>query len=485
MKLEVNKKLQQAITAHKDGESQEAERLYREILKTQPMHPDANHNLGVLVLSKNRMLEALSLFKIATEANPKIERFWISFANVLIKEKKYEEAEKSFKKVIELNPDNAQAHNIRGTLVQILGKLDEAEESYRKAIELKPDYAEAFFNLGNELNRLARLDEAEASLKKAIELKPDYTDAYNNLSLTLGRLGRSEEAVAILRKVIGFNSYDAKVHINLGNILQSEHKLDEAEKSYRKAIELKPDFAVGYNNLGTVLHKSGRLDQAEKSYRKAIELKPDYAEAYTNLGNTFKELNRLDESEVSYKKAMILQSDFIAVTSSVNKGDWQNSKDLLAIACTNKIVNMEEYINEFIALWCLYCGKLLANGDIKKFSQIFIKLLIMGERNRDLNSLIILFFDKVDIDTVLELVEPHDKILIKVSYCQYKFVNKNFLQSEKLASSNIQDATNFISSIETEDLGWLVVRRSLALYENKNAAREKLNNLLFKLIEIK
>ena len=443
--------IHQAITAHKDGELQEAERLYRKILKTQPSHPDANHNLGVVALSKNRTLEALSLFKIATEANPKIEQFWISYANVLVKEKKYEEAEKSFKKVIELNPDNARAHNIRGTLVQILGKLDEAEESYRKAIELKPDYAEAFFNLGNEQNRLARLDEAEASLKKAIELKPDYADAYNNLSLTLDRLGRSEEAVAILRKVIGFKPYYAKAYSNLGNILQGEHKLDEAEKTYRKAIELKPD----------------------------------YAEAYTNLGNTFKELNRLDESEVSYKKAMILQPDFIAVTSSVNKGDWQNSKDLLAIACTNKIVNMERYINEFIALWCLYCSKLLANGDIKKFSQIFIKLLIIGERNRDLNSLIILFFDKVDIDTALKLVEPHDKILIKVSYCQYKFVNKNFLQSEKLASSNIQDATNFINSIETEDLGWLVVRRSLALYENKNVAREKLNNLLFKLIEIK
>ena len=80
--------IHQAITAHKDGELQEAERLYRKILKTQPSHPDANHNLGVVALSKNRTLEALSLFKIATEANPKIEQFWISYANVLVKEKK-------------------------------------------------------------------------------------------------------------------------------------------------------------------------------------------------------------------------------------------------------------------------------------------------------------------------------------------------------------------------------------------------------------
>ena len=284
MKLEVNKKLQQAITAHKDGESQEAERLYREILKTQPMHPDANHNLGVLVLSKNRMLEALSLFKIATEANPKIERFWISFANVLIKEKKYEEAEKSFKKVIELNPDNAQAHNIRGTLVQILGKLDEAEESLKKAIELKPDYAEAHYNLGVILHQPGRLIEAEASYKKAIDFNPDNVQSYNNL----------------------------------GFILKEQGRLDEAEESYRKAIKLKPNYVEALTGLGIVLNGLGRLKESEILFKKAIELKPDYAEAYNNLGSLQTSINKLDEAEESYRKAIKLKPNYAGAL--INRG---------------------------------------------------------------------------------------------------------------------------------------------------------------------
>ena len=413
----INKTLRQAIAAYKVGKFEEAEHFFLEILKVEPKNIDANHNLGVLKVSMNQSAAAIPLFKTATEINPNIVQFWVSYAGALINEKKFEEA----------------------------------ELSCRKAIELKPDYAEAHNSLGFILYNQARYEECEIVYKKAIELRPDYPEAFNNLAIVY---------------------YDLV-------------KYDAAEVSYKKAIELRPNYAEAYNNLGNTLNKIGKFEDAVVCLKKAIDLKPKLAEAHNNLGHTLKNLNRLNESEVSYQKYISLNSDFVAIAYHINKGDWKISKNLLDIMCIKKIFDTKRNIKEFISLWCLYCGKLLANGDIKKFSQIFIKLLIMGERNRDLNSLIILFFDKVDIDTVLELVEPHDKILIKVSYCQYKFVNKNFLQSEKLASSNIQDATNFISSIETEDLGWLVVRRSLALYENKNAAREKLNNLLFKLIEIK
>ena len=40
--------IEQAVEAHRAGKLEEAEALYRAILKDQPQHPDANHNLGVL-----------------------------------------------------------------------------------------------------------------------------------------------------------------------------------------------------------------------------------------------------------------------------------------------------------------------------------------------------------------------------------------------------------------------------------------------------
>jgi len=93
----INQKLQQGIAAHKEGKLQEAEGIYRAILQSQPLNPDANHNLGVLAVSVNKADAALPLFKTALAAKPQIEQFWLSYIDALIKGKQNEVA----KQVIE------------------------------------------------------------------------------------------------------------------------------------------------------------------------------------------------------------------------------------------------------------------------------------------------------------------------------------------------------------------------------------------------
>ena len=92
MEITIAQALLQGVAAHKKGNLQDAERLYRAILQTQPLHPDANHNLGVLAVSANKADGALPYFKVALEANPKIEQFWLSYVDALIKEKQFDTA---------------------------------------------------------------------------------------------------------------------------------------------------------------------------------------------------------------------------------------------------------------------------------------------------------------------------------------------------------------------------------------------------------
>ena len=92
MELTVDQALQQGVAAHKEGKLQDAERLYRAILEAQPKHPDANHNLGVLAVAVGKSLEALPLFKLALEANPQMEQFWLSYVDALIKLERFDEA---------------------------------------------------------------------------------------------------------------------------------------------------------------------------------------------------------------------------------------------------------------------------------------------------------------------------------------------------------------------------------------------------------
>ena len=98
MELTLDQALQKGIEAHKAGKAQEADKYYTAILKAQPKHPDANHNMGVLAVGVGKVQEALSFFKTALEANPKIAQFWLSYIDALIKLDRIEDAKSVFEK---------------------------------------------------------------------------------------------------------------------------------------------------------------------------------------------------------------------------------------------------------------------------------------------------------------------------------------------------------------------------------------------------
>ena len=125
MELTIEQALQQGVTAHKEGKLQEAERLYRAILQSQSKHGDANHNLGVLAVSVNKADAALPLFKTALEADPKMEQFWLSYIDALIKEQQFGAAKKAL--------EQGKNHGIEGDKIYALEvSLEELSQSGSK-----------------------------------------------------------------------------------------------------------------------------------------------------------------------------------------------------------------------------------------------------------------------------------------------------------------------------------------------------------------
>ena len=256
MELTIKQALQKGVDAHKEGKLKDAENFYQSILKSQPQHPDANHNLGVLAVSVKKINVALPLFKTACDANPKIEQYWLSYIDALIKDKQYDEAK------------------------QIIEKVKKQEVVGEK---LKVLQAKLNSNIGVTFLELGKLKEAEASLKQAIKLKPDIEKYYNNLGITLGQLGKLGEAVASYKQAIKLKPDYVMAHNNLGTIFQELGKFEEAVASYKQAIKLEPDFAKAHNNLGNILVELGKFEEAVASYKQAIKLEPDFLDAHSNL----------------------------------------------------------------------------------------------------------------------------------------------------------------------------------------------------------
>ena len=334
MALTIEQTLQQAITAHQEGKLQEAERLYRAILQSQPAHPDANHNLGVIALSVNKADAALPLFKTALEANPKIEQFWLSYIDALIKEKQFDNAEQVLEQAkkqgvvrdkvdaleAQLSP-KTQIENVNSAspsqqqLNNLLeyyqnGRFSEAEKLAVTITQAFPKHQFAWKVLGAVLKQTGRVNQSLVASQKSVQLNPQDAEAHNNLGVSLDELGRLNEAEESYRQALALKPEYTQAHSNLGYTQQQLGRLDEAKKSHARAITLNPEYAEAHNNLGVTLQKLGQLDECEASCRYAIALKPDYAEAHINLGNALHEMGRLDEARLCYKQALASEPDY-------------------------------------------------------------------------------------------------------------------------------------------------------------------------------
>ncbi len=194
-----------------------------------------------------------------------------------------QEASKYYQYCIDQSFNDQRIFSNYGIILKNLGKLKDAEISYRKAIELDPDLVSAHSNLGNILRDLGRLHEAKISTRKAIELDPHNANSHCTMGIILRDLGNLQEAEVSIRKTIELNPDYAIAYLNLGIILADLGKLQEAEVITRKAIKLNPDYANSHSNLGSILRDLGKLKEAELSLRKAIELEPDFTQSYYSL----------------------------------------------------------------------------------------------------------------------------------------------------------------------------------------------------------
>ena len=330
-----------------------------------------------------------------------------------------------------------------------------------------------------------QFSEAEKIATSIAHEFPKYQFAWKILGLILFKLGKISEAVNASQTAITLSPKDPEAYNNLGVLYIKLNKFNEAEKSYRQAIKLKPDFAESYYNLGGSLTELGRFNEAEKSYRQAIKLKPDYVNAYSNLGNTLTKLGRLDEAEKNYKKSIEVDTEFINLVNFINIGDWISSKEYLEKFCLKKINIIKNTVKLFIELWCIYCEKLLIKKDLRQFIKIFTKLIIIGERDQNIDRLINFLFSNFDLETIIRVTDIKDRVLINLSYCQHKFFLEKFDDSNSYVQKNIQDSVKLIQNIETKDLGWFVVRRSLTFCKDKKISRKILDNLITNIVLVK
>ena len=280
MELTIEQALQQGIAAHKAGKLEEAEQLYRAILQSQPAHPDVNHNLGVIAVSVNKADVALPLFKTALEANPKIELFWLSYIDTLIKEKQFDNAKQALK----------QAEK-QGVAAEKLNVLETKLTPTVQVNEPKLAAQNKTLSLSQKRKKLSEKKKKKKATKQNLKVNNPSQQQLSSLLeyYQNGRFDDAEKLAVSITNEFPKHQFGWKV---LGAVLGTTGRKSESIDANQTSVVLSPQDAVAHYNLGITLQELGRLDEAEASYAQAIALKPDLAEAHSNLGITPGQIRR-------------------------------------------------------------------------------------------------------------------------------------------------------------------------------------------------
>ncbi len=271
-----------AADAHRAGRLDEAEAAYAEILRGNPAHAAALHQLGLLRHQKGRAAEAFGLIEAALKITPEAAPVLSNGAVVLQSLKRYPEALAMLDRALAANPGFATAHGNRGLVLRAMGRHAEAIESFDRAVESQPGAVDLLSHRAHSLFALDRHAEAERAYRHVLGMQPASALLHWCLGNTLLALKRFGDALASFDAALALDPNYAEALLNRGNTLSALHRDDAAIAAYDRALAARPEFPEALSNRGNSLLELGRFDEAVASCDRAIALRPDYAQAHWN-----------------------------------------------------------------------------------------------------------------------------------------------------------------------------------------------------------
>jgi tetratricopeptide (TPR) repeat protein len=271
-----------ATDAHRAGRLDEAEAGYADILRGDPAHAAALHQLGLLRHQKGLSAEAFGHIEAALKIVPDAAQVLSNAAVVLQSLKRYPEALAMLDRALAANPGFATAHGNRGLVLQAMGRHAEAVESFDRAAESQPAAVDLLRHRAHSLFALDRHAQAERAYRHLLGLQPASAPLHWCLGNTLLALKRFEDALASFDAALAIDPNHAEALLNRGNALSALHRDEEAVASYDRALAVRPAFPEALSNRGNSLLELARFDQAVASCDRAIALRPDYAQAHWN-----------------------------------------------------------------------------------------------------------------------------------------------------------------------------------------------------------
>jgi len=283
----------------------------------------------------------------------------------------FDSAKDAFEALLKSQPNNGDVYFYYGEnyLIEYFsdtvytsktGAINEAEKLFKKAIEVDPDNTAGYVGMGKI--SLMKNDEASAD-KYFAEAQAKFPSKTNKTSTiqpdkqarTLAKIAEAyiivqrkknvAKALELLAKAVELDPKNPEIYLIYGDAYLENNDGSNAISQYKMAQELNPQSPSAKLRLGNLWIRARNYTEAIDYYKEAIEIDPNFAPAYLELGVLYSKANQLELSGQNFKKYLDISTNISAKIKYVNVLiESQKYKD--AINQLNEIVKTDTSRND-------------------------------------------------------------------------------------------------------------------------------------------
>lgn len=266
------------------GKYREALQYFEAAIEREYYDNDIHLPMGEALFEVGRFQNALDEFnKVETGDGPSQIEVMLWKGSCFLELRKSRRAISAFNRVLELQPDHAEAHFKRGLALTDMGSPDRALEAFTQSEKLlraagqgtdNEALAEVLMWKGRVLTRLGRRQEGLELMFQAYETAPEHPGPYNEIADSFRLSGDLTSAEDWYKKGLERLPNDPSLHNDYGNLLRELGRHRDSLKHLTDAIERDANRAVAYYNRALTLERLELYDEALKDYDTVIESNP-------------------------------------------------------------------------------------------------------------------------------------------------------------------------------------------------------------------
>ncbi len=270
--------VKKGIAALKAGDTNGAKAAFEVAVQKNPKQADAYHYLAVVNDETGNKAEAEKNYRKALELQPDLEESTVNLAALLVESGKYDEAAGLMKKAIAKNPKNAALQVNLGMALSGKNDVDGANKAFDEAIKLEPNNGIHLVTYASHLARNNKKDEAIAKLKQAEKVSANDAGVLASVALEYKGMKDFKTCIAVLDKAVHVKDV-AELRIYRGTCKLGLKDLQGATTEFKDAVAKEPNNALAHYSLGNALADGGNLTDAITEWETYLKLAPDGPQA--------------------------------------------------------------------------------------------------------------------------------------------------------------------------------------------------------------